>query len=151
MQFRGTEYSYTPTVFVQGHLYTPYESPRVKMDSQRNGLIRVDSALAAPVSEICLPFRIPTGEHAQADDEVSRLRRSEEEQDTMDDELLCFITEGSPSGHAAQSKHREAVTAFSGNVEVETLMEHTAPCAVLHVDKEPLTPDAFSLEKFLQA
>lgn len=75
---------------------------------------------------------------------VSRLGRSKEKQDVVDDEALCFVTESSPGKDAAQLKHREALTVFSSNTEAETRTERTTPSTVLQIKKEPVTPDPFT-------
>lgn len=45
-------------------------------------------------------------------EEVSHLRRSEENQDVIGDEGPCSLTEGSAKKNAAQPDQREAVIAF---------------------------------------
>lgn len=81
---------------------------------------------------------------------MSRLWRSEEEQDVLDDEVPCFVTESSPGGSAAQSEHRKAVIASCGSIEAETRTEHTTYSTVLSIRKEPVTSDPFTLKEFLK-
>lgn len=86
----------------------------------------------------------------QVANEVPRLRRSEEEQDRIDDEVPCFVTGGSPREDAAQPEHREAMIFFCGSTEAENRTEHTIPSTVLNVVKEPKSRDLFILEERLQ-
>lgn len=80
---------------------------------------------------------------------VSLLRRGEQKQDVVDAEVLCIVTEGNPSGGAAQPKHREAVIGFWSNTEAETRKERRATSTVLDVDKALVTTEQFYLKQFL--
>lgn len=82
---------------------------------------------------------------------MSRLQKGDEKQDAVDDELLCFVTEGSPNKNAAQYEHREAVSAFSDKTEVETWTEYNTSSSVLGVKKGLVTTDPLTMEELLQA
>lgn len=82
---------------------------------------------------------------------MSSLRRSEEKQNIVKDEVPCFVTERSSSKDATKPENREAVIAFRGNTKAEPRAEHTTPSNGLGLEKEPETPDLFTLEEFLQS
>lgn len=65
----------------------------------------------------------------------------------LDDEVLCFPTESSPVGNAAQPDYHEAVMASPSSTETEARTEHTTSSAVMCVEEEPVTPNPFIPEK----
>lgn len=84
-------------------------------------------------------------------DRVSRIRRSTEEHDVIDDDVPCFATKGRPGGTAVHFDHREAVISVLNSTVAETRTEHTNSSTVLSVEEDLVTPDLLSLEIFLQA
>lgn len=79
------------------------------------------------------------------------LRRSEKENEVVDEEAPCFFTDDSPDGKAGQPKHCDTVIVFWSSTKVETRTEHTTPSTVLDVDEEPVAPDPFTAGEFLQS
>lgn len=78
---------------------------------------------------------------------MSRLRRSDKEQDALKNKIPCFIREDIPAGDAAQPGHRKAVRVFRDIIEAETRTEHTAHSTVLGVEAEQVAPDLFTLKE----
>lgn len=80
----------------------------------------------------------------EVSNEVYRLRRSEKNQDMVDDQVPCFVTEGGPSGNAAQPEHLEAVKVTWDNTEAEARKGHKTSTTVHNVDEEPVTSNTFT-------
>lgn len=102
------------------------------------------------LSEYDYEIEYQLGTTKKGADGLGRLRRSEEEQELVNDEVSCFVTKDSPNGDETQPRHRKGVLVFCGNAEAETRTENTASSTALDIDKEPVTPDLFTLEEFLQ-
>lgn len=77
--------------------------------------------------------------------------KSEAEQDIIDDEVSCFVTESSAGGEAAQPEHSEAEIAYCGGTEVATSTDYKTSSTVLSVDKDPKRENPFTQKEFLQA
>lgn len=74
------------------------------------------------------------------------VRRTKEEQEKIDEKVLCFVPENSWSRDAAQLDHHEVVIVFWGSTKTETRAESKTASAVLDAEEQPATPDPLSLE-----
>lgn len=83
----------------------------------------------------------------KAADGVCRPRRSDGEQEPIDGEVPCVVTESSLNGDAEQPKHCYVMLVFSGNTEVETWTDDRAPSTVVNADKEVVAAKT-TLEEF---
>lgn len=79
------------------------------------------------------------------------LRRGPVTQDAVDDNVPCFVTEGSTGGDAAQPQHREGVKVFWGSNKVEIRTRHATLNTVLSREENPVIMDLFTLEIVWQA
>lgn len=87
----------------------------------------------------------------KVDNKVSRLRKSKEKEDIIDDEIPCIITKSGFGGDASQPDFCVERIVFWGRTETETRTEHIISSKVVRVEVELVAPHSFILQRKLIA
>lgn len=72
-------------------------------------------------------------------------------EDVIDEEVPCFVMEGSPGGDVAKPENCEALIVNGGSAVAEARTEQKNRSTVMGVKEKPVTQDPFTLRKVLQA